>query len=279
MIERKPLWGMNIRKIIAGLLKGNPYGVLFLLLCLPVRALAQPQLQGREVTYIEIKEDNAYLDHEDREIVFPPEGRLMIDLRSNKQKLLPHGKERTRTMPIDSTLLPHLDSLLAELPQCRPATAADLGITQKTLHKVLSNRFLRKDLGLFSSPWEIKYTRKGLTVEKLDRWLAMKYEEYRCDSNLLLIVTDMQISIQMEITVMPGYEKKHFSFWRYEPLFPYLLDGRQYFNPNVFRHLCALLPKDFGFSLEELQQSIIEQFYYEYGKEHAFDEIYEKYGI
>ncbi|MBR1549952.1 MAG: hypothetical protein IJ634_04875 [Bacteroidales bacterium] len=236
-------------------------------------ALAQPQLQGRKVTYIKIKENNSYLDWKDKEFVFPPEGRLILDFWSHEQKFLPHGKERTRTMPIDSTLLPHLDSLLAELPQCRPTTAANLGITQKTMRKVLSNWFLRKDLGLFSPIWEIKYTREGLTVENLDRWLAQKYEEYRCDSISFHIITDMQISIGMEITVMPGAERKYISFWRYEPLFPYFLDGQQYFNPNVFRHLCALLPKGFGFSLEELQQTIIEQFYYEYGKEHAFDEI------
>lgn len=242
-----------------------------MLLLSGLSASAQLQLQGREVIYIEIKEDNAYLDHEDKEIVFPPEGRLMIDFRRHEQKLLPHGKQRTRTMPIDSTLLSHLDSLLAELPQCRPATATDLGITEKTMRKVLSNWFLRKDLGLFSSIWEIRYMRRGLTVEKLDRWLAMKYEEYRCDSNSYHIITDMQISIGMEITVMPGYEKKYFRFWRYEPLFPYNLDSRQYFNPNVFRLLCALLPEGFGFGPEELQQTIIEQFYYEYGKEHFYE--------
>lgn len=60
------------------------------------------------------------------------------------QILLERKARRTKSTEMDSTTWLQLDSLMAEIGVSRPATAADLGITEKIFKKVLSERKLKR---------------------------------------------------------------------------------------------------------------------------------------
>jgi hypothetical protein len=209
--------------------------------------------RGDTVRFITISEDNSYCDRLDNhEMVYLPSAWITYDyVYRNEQRLLERKSRRTKTTPTDSTSLLLMDSLIAELSVCRMATAADLGITEKMIHKTMSSREKRR---LFGSNY-YKYDRNRYYLKDFDRWLAKLYKNY-CDTNCVTIITEryFQIKIQIELR---NFKQKHISFWRYHPEDPIYVNSRNFFNLNIYRYLCALMPKTFDFSYEDFQKRLI----------------------
>ena len=224
-------------------------------------AVAQPQhtitLRGDTVTSVTIKEDNSYCDRGSDhkwppEMVYPPEawvGYMAWD--GNHRILLERKAKRTKSTEMDSTTWLHLDSLIAEIGVSRPASAADLGITEKVFKKVLSERKLKR---WFYRHYYLSID-EAASLEDFDQWLMKQYEEYQ-DTNSIFIITDAFIHVNIEITLRHG-ETKYVSMWRYSPEYPISFNGRDYFNLNLYRHLCALMPKTFDYSYEDFQRRLI----------------------
>lgn len=198
-------------------------------------------LRGDTVTSVTIKEDNSYCDRSKRppEMVYPPStwvGYMAWD--GKHQILLERNARCTKSTEMDSATWLQLDSLMAEIGVSRPATAADLGITEKVFKKVLSERKV-----------------VAASLEDFDQWLVKQYEEHK-DTNSFFIITDAFIHINIEITLYHG-KTKYVSMWRYSPEYPISFNGRDYFNLNLYRHLCALMPKTFDYSYEDFQRRLI----------------------
>lgn len=198
-------------------------------------------LRGDTVTSVTIKEDNSYCDRSKRppEMVYPPSAWVGYMAWDGKHQILLERNARcTKSTEMDSATWLQLDSLMAEIGVSRPATAADLGITEKVFKKVLSERKV-----------------VAASLEDFDQWLVKQYEEHK-DTNSIFIITDAFIHINIEITLYHG-KTKYVSMWRYSPEYPISFNGRDYFNLNLYRHLCALMPKTFDYSYEDFQRRLI----------------------
>lgn len=198
-------------------------------------------LRGDTVTSVTIKEDNSYCDRSKRppEMVYPPSAWVGYMAWDGKHQILLERNARcTKSSEMDSATWLQLDSLMAEIGVSRPATAADLGITEKVFKKVLSERKV-----------------VAASLEDFDQWLVKQYEEHK-DTNRFFIITDAFIHINIEITLCHG-KTKYVSMWRYSPEYPISFNGRDYFNLNLYRHLCALMPKTFDYSYEDFQRRLI----------------------
>lgn len=107
-------------------------------------------LRGDKVTSVTIKEDNSYCDRSKRppEMVYPPSAWVGYMAWDGKHQILLERNARcTKSTEMDSATWLQLDSLMAEIGVSRPATASDLGITEKVFKKVLSEK---KSSGCFS---------------------------------------------------------------------------------------------------------------------------------
>lgn len=236
--------------------------LLFILVCmatLATKAVAQHTITfcGDTVTSVRISENNGYLECkpyiEDREMVFPPEAWIdYMTWKDGRQILLERKAKRTKTTAIDSNTWLHLDSLMAEIGICRPTTAANLSITEQTLHKYITRRSIRKRYG---HAYLFDLYKDQVTLENFDQWLTTQYETHK-DTNTILIRTDDPFSIRIDIT-LKNNKHRFVSIWRYGSELPYYLDGRDNFNLNIYRHLCALMPKTFDFSYEDVQKRLI----------------------
>ena len=198
-------------------------------------------LRGDKVTSVTIKEDNSYCDRSKRppEMVYPPSAWVGYMAWDGKHQILLERNARcTKSTEMDSATWLQLDSLMAEIGVSRPATASDLGITEKVFKKVLSERKV-----------------VAASLEGFDQWLVKQYEEHK-DTNSIFIITDAFIHINIEITLCHG-KTKYVSMWRYSPEYPISFNGRDYFNLNLYRHLCALMPKTFDYSYEDFQRRLI----------------------
>lgn len=198
-------------------------------------------LRGDKVTSVTIKEDNSYCDRSKRppEMVYPPSAWVGYMAWDGKHQILLERNARcTKSTEMDSATWLQLDSLMAEIGVSRPATAADLGITEKVFKKVLSERKV-----------------VAASLEDFDQWLVKQYEEHK-DTNSIIIRTDAFIHINIEITLCHG-KTKYVSMWRYSPEYPISFNGRNYFNLNLYRHLCALMPKTFDYCYEDFQRRLI----------------------
>lgn len=198
-------------------------------------------LRGDTVTSVTIKENNSYCDRSKRppEMVYPPSAWVGYMAWDGKHQILLERNARcTKSTEMDSATWLQLDSLMAEIGVSRPATAADLGITEKVFKKVLSERKV-----------------VAASLEDFDQWLVKQYEEHK-DTNSIFIITDAFIHINIEITLCHG-KTKYVSMWRYSPEYPISFNGRDYFNLNLYRHLCALMPKTFDYSYEDFQRRLI----------------------
>lgn len=226
-------------------------------LAFPAVAQHTITLRGDTVTSVTIKEDNSYCDRGSDhkwppEMVYPPEawvGYMAWD--GNHRILLERKAKRTKSTEMDSTTWLHLDSLIAEIGVSRPASAADLGITEKVFKKVLSERKLKR---WFYRHYYLSID-EAASLEDFDQWLMKQYEEYQ-DTNSIFIITDAFIHVNIEITLRHG-ETKYVSMWRHSPEYPISFNGRDYFNLNLYRHLCALMPKTFDYSYEDFQRRLI----------------------
>ncbi len=202
--------------------------------------------------WIKIEEDNSYLDWNDREMVYPPSAWIeFFPMWDNRQILLARKAKRTKTTTMDSTTRLHLDSLLIELSVSRPASAADLGITEEMIRKYVKDRDVRKSWSR-NSRENISHLVETGGLAKFDRWLNKLYEE---NKDCVLIVTDDFGFIKINIDA-----KTVISFWRYNPDRPYDLPG-SHFNLHIYRHLCALLPKTFDYSYETFQKRLIYNYF------------------
>ena len=253
---------------------------LFILLCLTAWLPATAQniitFRGDTVRWIKIAEDNSYMDWDPnpdrRETVFPPEAWIEYLPLWNKQQLLKRNSRRTKTTEIDSTAWVHLDSLMAEIGMCRLATAADLGITERMLKKTLRSWAAKKRFKY----WKRDCIREFNTLEEFDRWLAKQYEENK-DTNCFSVMTHNYGFINVEIGI--NYKKTiNVCIWRYYLAMPYHLNALNRYNLNIYRHLCALMPKTFDFSYEYFQKSLIMDFF-EYLNEHGYELFKKKYNL
>lgn len=226
---------------------------------LPVTAQHTIRFHGDTVFSIKIAESNSYLEWKTmgdfHETVYPPEAWIEYSPTWNEQKLLKRNSQRTKTTRIDISAWSHLDSLLSEIGVSRLATAADIGITEQMLKKALHSWTAIKRY----KRWERACIQDFNTIEKFDRWLVKEYEENK-DTNVFSIMTDTYGFINVEITISPK-KKTNVSIWRHYPDKPYHLDGRNRFNLNIYRHLCALMPKTFDFSYEDFQKKLIMAFF------------------
>ena len=211
-------------------------------------------LRGDTVTSVTIKEDNSYCDRSKRppEMVYPPSAWVGYMAWDGKHQILLERNARcTKSTEMDSATWLQLDSLMAEIGVSRPATAADLGITEKVFKKVLSERKVKR--------WFYRHYYMSADVaaflEDFDQWLVKQYEEHK-DTNSIFIITDAFIHINTEITLCHG-KTKYVSMWRYSPEYPISFNGRDYFNLNLYRHLCALMPKTFDYCYEDFQRRLI----------------------
>ena len=250
---------------------------LFILLCLtawlPTEAQHPLTFRGDTVHWIKIAEDNSYMDWDPnpdrREMVYPPEAWIEYLPLWNKQQLLKRNSRRTKTTEIDITAWVHLDSLMAEIGMCRLATAADLGITERMLKKTLRSRAAKKRFKYL----EMDCIREFNTLEEFDRWLARQYEENK-DTNCCSYMTHNFGFINVEIGI--NYKKTtNVCIWRYYPAMPYQLNGLNHYNLNIYRHLCALMPKTFNFSYEDFQKNLIMVFF-EYLVENCYELEFKK---
>lgn len=215
--------------------------LVYIVTSLSVAAQHTITLRGDKVTSVTIKEDNSYCDRSKRppEMVYPPSAWVEYMAWDGKHQILLERNARcTKSTEMDSATWLQLDSLMAEIGVSRPATAADLGITEKVFKKVLSERKV-----------------VAASLEDFDQWLVKQYEEHK-DTNSILIITDAFIHINIEITLCHG-KTKYVSMWRYRPEYPISFNGRDYFNLNLYRHLCALMPKTFDYSYEDFQRRLI----------------------
>lgn len=198
-------------------------------------------LRGDKVTSVTIKEDNSYCDRSKRppEMVYPPSAWVRYMAWDGKHQILLERNARcTKSTEMDSATWLQLDSLMAEIGVSRPATAADLGITEKVFKKILSERKV-----------------VAASLEDFDQWLVKQYEEHK-DTNRIFIIRDAFIHINIEITLCHD-KTKYVNMWRYSPEYPISFNGRDYFNLNLYRHLCALMPKTFDYSYEDFQRRLI----------------------
>ena len=247
--------------------------MLCLIAWLPTTAQHMLTFRGDTVQWIRIKEDNRYMDWnpnpDRREMVYPPEAWIEYMPLWNKQHLLKRNSHRTKTTEIDSTAWVHLDSLMAEIGMCRPATAADLGITERMLKKTLRSWAAKK---MFKY-WERYCIHKFNTLEEFDRWLVKQYEENK-DTNCFSYMTHNFGFINIEIGI--NYKKTiNVCIWRYYLAMPYQLDVLNRYNLNIYRHLCVLMPKTFNFSYEDFQKNIIMVFF-EYLEENWYELEFKK---
>ncbi len=231
---------------------------LFILLCLTAWLPATAQniitFRGDTVRWIKIAEDNSYLDWNDHEMVYLPSAWIeFFPTWDDRQVLLARKAQRTQTTTMDNTTRMHLDSLMKELSVTRPASATDLGITEKMIRKHVKDRVVRQSFSRNSRDI-LSYHVKTGGLAKFDRWLNKLYEENK-DSNQVLFVTDDFVFINIKIN-----DKTVISFWRYYPDRPYNLHG-DHFNLNIYRHLCALLPKTFDYSYETFQKTLIYNYF------------------
>ena len=239
-------------------MKHCKYLVLSLCLAAWLPTMGQPTLtfRGGKVYSVKIAESNNYFDRKDHEMVYPPEAWVEYSMFwDNSQILLERKAQRTKTTPIDSSAWLHLDSLLTEIGICRPTTAAELGITEKMLKKWTKARWLeRNDRGY------LRYTIPDqVTVANLDLWLAEQYEQYK-DTNTVTITTDAFGFFTVEIW-LGGKKTKDFSVLKDELAEPYFFNGRNCYNLNTYRHLCALMPKTFDFTYEDFLKQIVYEFF------------------
>ena len=228
--------------------------LLFLAAWLPAAAQNVVTFRGDTVNWVRIAEDNSYLDWTDREMIYMPSAWIeFFPTWRNRQVLLARKAQRTQTAEMDSTTRLHLDSLMKELNVSRLATAEDLGITEKMIRKHVKDRAVRKGFSRNSRSILYHLVKTG-GLAKFDRWLNKLYEENK-DSNQISIVTDDFIFINININ-----DKTVISLWRFYPDRPYDLHGN-HFNLNIYRHLCALLPKTFDYSYETFQKTLIYNYY------------------
>lgn len=237
------------------------HGLFIVLICFAISTPTAAQhtitLRGDTVTSVTIKEDNSYCDRGKGytwppEMVYPPSAWVGYMAWDGKHQILLERKaRRTKSTEMDSATWLHLDSLMAEIGVSRPATAADLGITEKVFKKVLSERKLKR---WFYRHYYLSID-EAASLEDFDKWLMKQYEEYQ-DTNSILIITDAFIHINIEITLRHG-ETKYVSMWRHSPEYPISFNGRDYFNLNLYRHLCALMPKTFDYSYEDFKRRLI----------------------
>ena len=151
--------------------------LLFLSAGLPAVAQQTITFRGDTVMWIKIEEDNSYLDWNDREMVYPPSAWIeFFPMWDNIQILLARKAKRTKTTTMDSTTRLHLDSLLIELSVSRPASAADLGITEEMIRKYVKDRDVRKSWSR-NSRENISHLVETGGLAKFDRWLNKLYEE------------------------------------------------------------------------------------------------------
>lgn len=237
------------------------YKNLVIFVCFTLSLSAEAQhiitLRGDTVTSVTIKEDNSYCDRGRAykwppEMVYPPSawvGYMAWD--GNHRILLERKARRTKSTEMDSVTWLQLDSLMAEIGVSRPATAADLCITEKVFKKVLSERKVKR--------WLYRHyymcVDEAVSLKGFDQWLMKQYKEYN-DTNSIFIITDAFIHINIEITLRHG-KTKYVSMWRHSPEDPISFNGRDYFNLNLYRHLCALMPKTFDYSYEDFQRQLI----------------------
>lgn len=217
----------------------------------PSTAQHTTTLMGDTVECIRIVESNSYLDHKDHETVYPPEARIEFLLPEKRQILLERKASRTKTTAIENATLTHLDSLMTEIHKSRPATAAELGITDKMLKNTLHDKAVREIVRRYFYDDLLE----RVSVEHFDRWLASQYEEYK-DTNTTLIIADYFFEIHVEI-VLKNHNKTYIIYRRFSPELPYLFNAHNRFNLNTYRHLCALMPKTFDFSYRDFQKQLI----------------------
>ena len=236
------------------------YRLFAILVCiatpLPTTAQHIITLRGDTIKAVTITEDNSYCDRDGDvwppEMVYPPSAWVeYMSWGGNHQMLLERKARRTKSTEMDSTTWLHLDSLIVEIGVSRPATAADLGITEKVFKKVMSERKVKK---WFYRHYDMSID-EAVSLENFNQWLMKKYEENK-DTNTIFIITDAFIQIQIEIILCHG-KTKNVSIWRYSPEYPISFDGRDYFNLNLYRHLCALMPKTFNYTYEDFQRRLI----------------------
>lgn len=228
--------------------------LLLLSAWLPAAAQNVITFRGDTVNWVRIEEDNSYLDWTDHEMIYLPSAWIEFFPKwHDRQVLLARKAQRTKTTTMDSTTRLHLDSLMIELNVSRLATAADLGITEKMIRKHVRDRVVRKGFS-WDSRSILYYLVKTGDLAKFDRWLNKLYEENK-NSNQISMVIDDFIFINININ-----DKTVIRLWRYYPDRPYNLHG-DHFNLNIYRHLCALLPKTFDYSYETFQKTLIYNYY------------------
>lgn len=135
-------------------------------------------LRGDTVTSVTIKENNSYCDRSKRppEMVYPPSAWVGYMAWDGKHQILLERNARcTKSTEMDSATWLQLDSLMAEIGVSRPATAADLGITEKVFKKVLSERKVKR---WFYRHYYMSFD-EAVSLEGFDQWLMKQYEEYK----------------------------------------------------------------------------------------------------
>ncbi|MBO4307326.1 MAG: hypothetical protein J5848_03350 [Bacteroidales bacterium] len=239
--------------------------LFFMLTILPTMAQHKFTLCGDTVISVQIKEDNCYLDWkpniDEREMVYPPEAWIeFTPLRNDLQILLERKKQRTKTTTMDSLSILHLDSLIREIGVSRLATSADLGITEEMLNKCLKSRLLRKSMRKDSRVRLTLYRKDQINLDSLDQWLTTQYQRYM-DTNRVSIICDRFFSIRIEIR-LKHHDNIYASIWRYHPEESYYFKSGNRFNLNIYRHLCALMPKTFDFSYKDFQERLIIAYFF-----------------
>lgn len=203
--------------------------------------------RGEKVTWVSISEDNSYRDWDSREYVYPPNAFVEYRPYNMTRMLLKRKARRTQTSEMDSSALHHLDSLMAEIGVCRPATAADLGITEKVFKKTLSEWKVKR--------WLNRHYLEDISLEGFDQWLMEQYEQFK-ERGILVISSDKFGYIRIHFNLAHG-KTGYVSIWRDGPEEPFVSNSGYNFNLNLYRHLCALMPKTFDYSYEDFQRRLI----------------------